>query len=251
MNIRTIQIDVLCADINGLEADVKVSECAHLDQDAVRTVTAKALIEAHSKGARSMALTDLGSKEAGFPLVGAAKIMVQEIMRYARNYAQPSLNKIVFCLNEKDTFNVFDQTVRGYIRHIQEKLGPGPYVTVDIIIELEDGIIVIERSNPPFGWALPGGFVDYGESLEEAARREAKEETSLGLNGLRQFHVYSNPNRDPRFHTIATVFIANGEGTPQFGDDAKGLKVVPYEDLPNLEYAFDHKQIIQDYLNQR
>ena len=94
---------------------------------------------------------------------------------------------------------------------------------------------------------LPGGFLDYGESLETAAKREAKEETNLDLADLRQFHTYSEMGRDPRFQTISTVFIAKGKGTPQFGDDAKGLKIVPYEELSNLEYAFDHKQIIEDY----
>lgn len=126
-----------------------------------------------------------------------------------------------------------------------------PFVTVDMIIELSDGIVVIERLNPPFGWALPGGFVDVGESLEDAARREAKEETNLDLKDLRQFHTYSDPKRDPRFHTVSTVFIAQGVGKAQSGDDAKTLKVVPYQDLLKTDYAFDHKQVIEDYLRSR
>ena len=111
-----------------------------------------------------------------------------------------------------------------------------------------DGIVVIERSNPPFGWALPGGFVDYGESLEEAVKREAKEETGLDLIDLKQFHTYSEPDRDPRFHTIGTVFIAKAEGKPKAGDDAKGLKVVKLNEIQKLDFAFDHKKIIQDYI---
>jgi 8-oxo-dGTP diphosphatase len=126
-----------------------------------------------------------------------------------------------------------------------------PYVTVDMIIELPDGIVVIERKNPPHGWALPGGFVDIGESIEDAARREAKEETGLDLEALRQMHTYSDPKRDPRFHTISTVFIARGLGKPQSGDDAKNLKIVPFENLLKIEYAFDHKQVIQDYVDYR
>src|SRR3989304_1636029 len=84
-----------------------------------------------------------------------------------------------------------------------------PFPTVDIIIEIEGkGIVLIRRKNPPYGWAIPGGFVDYGESIENAAVREALEETSLKVELLRQFHVYSSPDRDPRFHTISTVFTA-------------------------------------------
>jgi ADP-ribose pyrophosphatase YjhB (NUDIX family) len=126
-----------------------------------------------------------------------------------------------------------------------------PYLTVDIIIELKDGIVLIERLNPPYGVALPGGFVDYGESVEAAASREAKEETNLTLTNLRQFHTYSDPKRDPRFHTVSTVFIAKGKGKPKSGDDAKSLKVVKYADLLKIKYAFDHKKIIKDYLKQR
>lgn len=132
-----------------------------------------------------------------------------------------------------------------------EDMGWGPYVTTDIIIEVEGGIVIIERTNPPFGWALPGGFVDRGESLETAARREAKEETDLDLVDLQQFHTYSDPLRDPRFYTVTTVFIAKGVGVPRAGDDARGLKVVPFTQLRSLAYAFDHDQIIDAYLRSR
>ena len=122
---------------------------------------------------------------------------------------------------------------------------------MDIIIELEDrGIILIQRKNPPYGWAIPGGFVDYGESLEEAAGREALEETSLKVKLVRQFHVYSAPGRDPRFHTIATVFIAKGTGVPVAADDAKEGGIFTKETLP-AEMAFDHRNILEDYFNQR
>ncbi|MDD3345767.1 MAG: NUDIX hydrolase [Candidatus Omnitrophica bacterium] len=127
----------------------------------------------------------------------------------------------------------------------------GPYVTVDALIELPEGIVVIRRSNPPFGWALPGGFVDYGESLEDAVKREAKEETNLDLTEIRQFHSYSDPRRDPRFHTVGTVFIAKANGKPRAGDDAAGLKVVSLKELEKLDFAFDHKKIIQDYLGSK
>lgn len=118
--------------------------------------------------------------------------------------------------------------------------------TVDIIIETKGGIVLIERKNPPHGWALPGGFVDYGESLEEAARREALEETGLQTSGLRQFHTYSDPQRDARMHTISTVFIATATGQPQGGDDALQARVFHVRDLPPL--VFDHARIVHDYI---
>ncbi len=107
-------------------------------------------------------------------------------------------------------------------------------------------MVLIKRKNPPEGWALPGGFVDYGESLEEAAIREAKEETGLDVELIRQFHTYSAPDRDPRFHTITTVYIAKGRGTLRAADDAKEAAVFTRDNLPE-QIAFDHRQILMDY----
>jgi 8-oxo-dGTP diphosphatase len=122
--------------------------------------------------------------------------------------------------------------------------------TVDIIIETEGGIVLVERRNPPHGWALPGGFIDDGESAEAAAVREAAEETGLELTGLSQFHVYSDPARDPRFHTITTVFTARADGSPVAADDAADARVFDPGELP-AEMAFDHRQIIADYVADR
>lgn len=125
-----------------------------------------------------------------------------------------------------------------------------PIPTVDIIIEIDSkGIILIKRRNPPFGWALPGGFVDYGESLEEAAKREAKEETNLEIHSLRQFHTYSDPARDPRHHSISTVYIAKAKGIPQAKDDALEIGIFNESNLPE-EIAFDHRQILKDYFRE-
>jgi 8-oxo-dGTP diphosphatase len=122
-----------------------------------------------------------------------------------------------------------------------------PLPTVDIIIEVEGrGVVLIERKNTPHGWALPGGFVDYGESLEAAALREAQEETSLEVRLTEQFYSYSNPNRDPRQHTISTVYIARADGVPQGADDAKQAKIFTEEQLPS-PIVFDHRQILSDY----
>jgi ADP-ribose pyrophosphatase YjhB (NUDIX family) len=122
-----------------------------------------------------------------------------------------------------------------------------PVPTVDIIIETDSAaIVLIQRKNEPHGWALPGGFVDYGESLESAAVREAKEETSLDVSLCSQLHTYSDPERDPRQHTISTVFVAVANGQPVAGDDAAHAAVFKENDLPE-NIVFDHRQIIEDY----
>lgn len=130
---------------------------------------------------------------------------------------------------------------------IQEFRNPVP--TVDIIIETAGGIVLIERRNPPLGWALPGGFVDYGESYEQAAVREAKEETGLDVSLIEQFHTYSDPTRDPRQHTASTVFIAKAKGEPEAGDDAARANIFFEDDLPPL--VFDHARILADYFRKK
>jgi ADP-ribose pyrophosphatase YjhB (NUDIX family) len=126
-----------------------------------------------------------------------------------------------------------------------------PIPTVDIIIEIESkGIVLIKRKNPPHGWALPGGFVDYGESLEEAAVREAKEETDLDVKLTEQFHTYSDPERDSRHHSISTVYIAKAKGIPQAKDDAIEIGIFNESILPD-EIAFDHRSILMNYFKSR
>ena len=125
-----------------------------------------------------------------------------------------------------------------------------PFPAVDIIIELADGIVLIERKNEPFGWALPGGFVDYGEALEDAAVREAREETSLQISDLRLLGCYSDPLRDKRAHIISAVYVAHGEGSPKAADDAANLAVFPLTALP-ATLCFDHGKIIEDYLRMK
>ncbi len=125
-----------------------------------------------------------------------------------------------------------------------------PIPTVDIIIEQGDGIILIERKNPPHGWALPGGFVDYGESLESAARREALEETGMVVDLLGQFHTYSDPERDSRQHNISTVFVGRAAGEAQAGSDAQKAGLFTKNMLPE-PIVFDHALILKDYFNWR
>lgn len=124
-----------------------------------------------------------------------------------------------------------------------------PYPTVDVIIEVDGpdgaGIVLIERKNEPHGWAIPGGFVDYGERLEDAARREALEETELHVELTALLGVYSAPDRDPRFHTMSAVYVGRATGTPRAADDARALGVFGLDALPPL--VFDHAQILSDY----
>ncbi len=132
-----------------------------------------------------------------------------------------------------------------------------PYVTVDGIIQLygEDevlqGIVLIERKNPPHGWAIPGGFVDIGETVEQAVVREMKEETSLDVTIERLLGVYSDPARDPRFHTVSVVFVCKAYGVPKAEDDAKSLAVIPLNGLKDLDLVFDHAKIIDDFMKRK
>lgn len=127
-----------------------------------------------------------------------------------------------------------------------------PVPTVDVIIEMTDdatgarGIVLIERKNEPHGWALPGGFVDYGEPLAVGAQREAKEETGLDVELTEQFHTYSDPRRDQRLHTISTVFLATAVGRPSGSDDATHAAVFARDQLP-APIVFDHADILADY----
>lgn len=126
-----------------------------------------------------------------------------------------------------------------------------PRLAVDVIIEMGNGeIVLVQRKNPPYGWAIPGGFVEYGESLEEAAVREAREETSLDVTLTRQFHTYSDPARDPRGHTVATVYVATAQGVPRGADDATEARTFQREILPP-NIVFDHRKILEDYWTHR
>ena len=124
-----------------------------------------------------------------------------------------------------------------------------PLLAVDAIIEFNNGIILIERKNEPFGWALPGGFVDKNkESADEAVVREVKEETNLDVISYKQFKLFSNPQRDPRSHTATMVYIIQAQGDLQAHDDAKNIKVVCLKEVESMKLAFDHKDILEEYL---
>lgn len=129
-----------------------------------------------------------------------------------------------------------------------------PLLTVDIIIEIvsrgKRGVVLVERRYPPKGWALPGGFVDVGETVERAAAREAREETGLTVRSLRQFGCYSDPRRDPRGHTVSVVFTGRARGVPRGADDAMRAAVFPAGKLPK-RLCFDHGRILRDWRRNR
>jgi 8-oxo-dGTP diphosphatase len=257
MNVRGIEIETRRCAPQSAGAEMSLSDDASThpggsrpDESSVRAACATALVEAQERGVSTVALPSFGVRGGMSPVI-AGKIIVQEAIRVARGGRIPRLNRIILCCDEPAAWEPFSRTVDGYLRHLLDVLIWGPFVTVDAIIKVAAGIVLVKRSNPPLGFALPGGFVDYGESLEEAVRREASEETGLELRDLRQFHTYSDPSRDARFHTITTVFSARAQGVPKAGDDAAGVQIVTAAEINGLQFAFDHRQVLGDWLTSR
>jgi len=259
MNVRGVQIVVVrgAAEAAGAELAVLEQDAAGPgaaagaasgappDERRIRAACAAGLMEAVVRRLETIALPAFGVSQGVSPVI-SGKILVQEAIRTARA-GGTNLRRVYLCCPEEKAFKAFEKTVRGYVRHFLDVLIWGPFVTVDAIIQVAGGIVLVERSNPPLGFALPGGFVDYGESLEDAVSREAREETGLELLDLEQFHTYSDPSRDPRFHTITTVFSSRAEGEPKAGDDAAAVRVVPISELGALSFAFDHRNVIEEW----
>jgi len=129
-----------------------------------------------------------------------------------------------------------------------------PHIAADGIIKIFDdkenfkGIVLITRKNPPLGLALPGGFVDIGEKVEDALKREMKEEVSLDVTNLKLLGVYSDPKRDERFHCVSCSYICKAYGKPIAADDAKSAKIYSLNEIPFDKLVFDHKQIVKDFI---
>ena len=215
------------------------------NETKLRKAVAKAVKAAARAGEKRVLFSVPGGKEA-FSFNQAGKIIAQEIYRYIFEYSEHPVKQFSVIAAENIEKEEFRKGLIGYLNYFGNEQ-KSPFLTTDCIIRVKGGVVVIERSNPPLGFALPGGFVDYGESLEDAVRREMKEETGLSLKDLKQYHTYSAPKRDPRFHVVTTVFTAFSSGKPVAGDDAKSVRVVTARDIPEMKFASDHKKILLGY----
>ena len=234
------------------------------NEEILRRAAYSSLLCSQENKITSVAFCALGCGVGKFSLEAVSKIMAQEVFRYIWQVKEPTLKRIIFVLYSGQAFKIFKKNVISYLEYISKKISAGPFLTVDGIIEYGEGIVMVERSNPPLGWALPGGFVDYGESVEEAVVREIKEETNLDFVNFKQFKVYSQGNRDPRFHTVSVVFIGEGVGNLKADSDAKAAQIFKLNSLSPRgghylplkgrlrlpeKIAFDHRKVIEDYIN--
>lgn len=222
--------------------------------DEKRPATEKELRDAYShvfsrcRKAKGLCLA-LPLFDAGLKSFLAGRIAAQEIFRFLRGLPFDQLPACLVLTSEGGShFPRLKKHVQGYLGHMEKHLSWGPFVTVDAIIRIGRGVVLIKRKNPPFGWALPGGFLDYGETLEEAAAREAMEETGLKVKDLQQMHTYSSPSRDPRFQTITTVFAGHAQGKPKSASDAADAGIFSRAQWEKLDLAFDHRQVLEDYV---
>jgi len=253
MVIRGVEIRVVIGDVASLPAGVCVVSVLEPTIDCVRKTVLDALGKADAAGTSAVVFGTLGLVPGGLSKAHSSKVIAQEIFRYIKDVPfgkSPHVTSIVVAVSDEETKKVFTKNIEGYIAYMSFKGLQGPYLTVDGIVEYDGGIVLIERTNPPLGYALPGGFVDYGETVEMAVVREIKEETNLELSAVQLLCVTSDPKRDARFHTVSVVYYGTGSGKLQAGDDACAAKVWPLDALP-AEIAFDHRQLIERYIAQK
>lgn len=240
MKIREVEVEVV------LEQDLVAQEASVLKlpldstEDSFRASVKNMLVDIFLNE-RVLIRTDIE-----YGASPASKIFTQEIFKYLKENDDYVLRYLTVVVNEEN-FKVFKKNIEGYLSYMLYKGLLGPYVTVDGIVEYKNGIVLIERSNPPLGYALPGGFVDYGESVETAVVREIKEETNLELYDFELLKVSSEPDRDPRFHTVSIVYYGKGKGELCAGDDAAQAHVFSLDNLPD-KMAFDHRELIEEYI---
>lgn len=214
------------------------------DAEKIRRAARNSFLKAVESGFSSLAFPALGCGTGRFPPEKAAQIMFEE----AAAFFYSPLKDVRFVLFDAGTYAKFAAAAEKHLAGLAAKTFRNPLPTVDVILRYGGGVVLVRRKNPPPGWAIPGGFVEYGESLEEAALREIKEETGLEVAELEQFHAYSAPGRDPRFHTVTLVFTGRGVGTPQAADDAAETGVFDEKNLP-AEIAFDHRRVLLEYFH--
>ncbi len=216
------------------------------DYDIVRRCTRAVLELCSEKGISEVAFPALGAGVGGLDVALVSKIMAQEVFKAIMEDRAPKRVYFVY-YSERD----FEEGVLAYryLEHLEFKSIEGPFLTVDAVVfddlESPSRIVLIERKNPPFGWALPGGFVDYGETVEEAVRRELEEETGLIYKDYRQLKAYSDPKRDERFHTVTIAFLGWASGEVRPASDAARGQWFELNSLPE-KIAFDHRDIIND-----
>ncbi len=254
LKVKDTEIEILVSDICKKTFETEVIKLNSLEIEYIRIKLEKFFKSLNKKTKFISIFLTPKQKYDKNTVVSSAKVIIEQITKFiVESNKDTLLKKISIVLKDKKIYNKFLTIATEHIGYINRKIGLYPIPTVDIIIEVntknKKGIVLVERKNPPYGWALPGGFVEYNESLENAAIREAKEETGLKIKNLRQFHTYSQPGRDPRFHTISTVFIAEATSLPKAASDAKNVVVATKEEifLGKYNLVFDHKKILQDY----
>jgi len=255
MKVKHAELIVIHSDISVVSADIVAGGTARegeIDEKSLRREIHAVFLKAQEQNHETLAF-DIeswisGKISGGYTVTPEiiSKLMAQEAFRYLQSQNAMALKKILFVAGEENLAAVFEQNIYEYLRHLTEDFSGGPYLTVDGIVEYNQGIVLIERKNPPLGWALPGGFLDRGEKIAAAVVREVKEETNLEFTAIGEFKVCSDPARDPRFHTVSVVFYGKGQGQLRAASDAKNARVFPWDRLPQV-IAFDHREIIEEY----